>query len=93
MRRANLEPIHSFFLQTAERLVEASDTNGVEPSQVLEVLCLDEADADMILDVLIGAGLVVWPSRDQALITEAGRGMVERLRETESTPQTTRFVS
>jgi hypothetical protein len=72
------ETLHWAFLTTVYGLTEMADTNGVQPARVREVLSLTEDEADIIVDSLVRAGVIVWPAEGEILMTELGVRTVEQ---------------
>lgn len=74
-RRSIWQTEHWTYLQAVYALTEGADTNGVAPAVVIEQLSLHEDAADLTLEFLIDAGVVVWPAKGKILLTELGATM------------------
>ena len=81
-RQPSWETVHWLYLTAVCVLTEKADTNGVEPDRILEVLSLEEDEADAILDFLVRAGVIVWPAKGEILMTELGVRTVEQMGQT-----------
>ena len=81
-RQSSWETVHWLYLTAVYNLTEKADTNGVEPDRILEVLSLEEDEADAILDFLVRAGVIVWPAKGEILMTELGVRTVEQMGQT-----------
>ena len=78
-RDIRLPPIHEAFLRAAYCMAEKRDSNGVAPSEVRVELGLDEHQGDEVLESLVDAGLVIWPSKGELMLTDLGQRKAEEL--------------
>ena len=78
-RRGCLESVHREYLQAAYELGELRDRNGVPPNEILELLDLSEEAGDEVLELLVEAGMVVWPAKGELLLTELGLRKAQEL--------------
>lgn len=78
-RDIRLQPIHEAYLRAAYCMAEKRDRNGVAPLEVRVELGLDEHQGDEVLESLVDAGLVVWPSKGELMLTELGQAMAKTL--------------
>jgi len=66
------QSVHREYLKAAYELGELKDRNGVPAAEILEVLDLSQETGDEVLELLVEAGLVVWPSKGELMLTELG---------------------
>jgi Mn-dependent DtxR family transcriptional regulator len=78
-RDARWEPIHWAYLRAAYHLGEERDRNGVAPLEVQDELGLDEVQGDEVLELLVEAGMIVWPAKGELMLTELGLKKAEEL--------------
>ena len=57
---------------------EGMDKNGATPSALQHRLGLTERDASQVLDSLVSAGWVVWPSKGVVMMSEQGLALLRR---------------
>lgn len=69
---ARLQRSERAYLYRVFELTEEVDRNGVPLAALEESLGLSESEGAKILESLVGAGTVVWPSKGMVMLTVHG---------------------
>jgi Mn-dependent DtxR family transcriptional regulator len=72
MTNTRLERDERAYLLKVFELTEHVDRNGVPLAELEEGLGLAESKGAQLLESLVGAGMIVWPSKGMVMLTEQG---------------------
>ena len=78
---ARMQHFERAYLFKVFELTEQIDRNGVPLAELEDTLGLAESEGAKILESLVGAGMIVWPSKGMVMLTERGLTSLSKERE------------